>query len=236
MKVKVNINTIYPIEVEMLSGTYDPTSSAIIRKFIRKDSVVIDVGANVGVFSLAALAANPHACVHAFEPTPHIALQLRQTANLNRLEGHLHLHPVALSDHRGLSHLVNCDGGGDNGGMNFLVDSPRKDGTSQPVETDTLDAFVEREGVAHIDLLKIDVQGHEAAVLRGARACLRNRQLRSILLELNWGPDPGSCVATEFIEILSAHGFIFQDPLSHRPPQPAGQWMRNLDDVIAVLP
>jgi FkbM family methyltransferase len=199
-------------------------------------SVILDVGANVGIFSLAALSANPRAQVHSFEPTPDIARQLQQSVTLNSLEGRLHVHPVALSDHGGWGHLVNCDGGGDNGGMNFLVSAPRNEGDSQPVETTTLDAVVQSEGISQIDLMKIDVQGHEAAVLRGARACLENKQIRSILIELNWGSDPSTCVATESIDLLCAHGFMFQDPLSLRPPQSAGQWMRDLNDVMAVSP
>jgi FkbM family methyltransferase len=199
-------------------------------------SVILDVGANVGIFSLAALSATPRAQVHAFEPTPHLARHLQETTTLNSLEGHLHVHPVALSDHSGWGHLVNCDGGGDNGGMNFLVSAPRNEGDSRPVETTTLDAVVERERISQIDLMKIDVQGHEAAVLRGARACLEKKQIKSILIELNWGTDPSSCVATESIEILSSYGFMFQDPLSIRPPQSAGPWMRNLNDVMAVSP
>lgn len=47
--------------------------------------VIFDVGANSGIYSLEALASQPDAIVHAFEPTPEIASRLRETAALNRL-------------------------------------------------------------------------------------------------------------------------------------------------------
>jgi hypothetical protein len=54
-------------------------------KAAKEAKVVFDVGANAGIYSLAALASQPAAVVHAFEPTPEIACRLRQTAKLNCL-------------------------------------------------------------------------------------------------------------------------------------------------------
>jgi hypothetical protein len=53
--------------------------------------IILDIGANAGIYSLAALAIQPDATVHAFEPTTEIATRLRATAKLNRLD-HLHVH------------------------------------------------------------------------------------------------------------------------------------------------
>src|ERR1700720_4582731 len=58
-------------------------------------SVVLDVGANAGIYSLAALAIQPDASVYAFEPTPEIAARLRATAKLNGLDN-LYIHEVAV--------------------------------------------------------------------------------------------------------------------------------------------
>ena len=57
--------------------------------------VVLDVGANAGIYSLAALAVQPDAFVHAFEPTPEIAARLRATAKLNQLDN-LYVHEAAV--------------------------------------------------------------------------------------------------------------------------------------------
>jgi tRNA1(Val) A37 N6-methylase TrmN6 len=58
-------------------------------------NIVLDVGANAGIYSLAALASQREATVHAFEPSPEIAARLRATAKLNGLEN-LYVHEVAV--------------------------------------------------------------------------------------------------------------------------------------------
>ena len=83
--------------------------------------VVLDVGANAGIYSLAALAIQPDATVHAFEPTPEIAARLRETAKLNELD-HLYVHEAAVSSENGYAILKRFRGElGTNEGMNFIV-------------------------------------------------------------------------------------------------------------------
>jgi FkbM family methyltransferase len=62
--------------------------------------VIFDVGANSGIYSLAALSSQPNAVVHAFEPTLEIAGRLRQTAQPNHLDN-LIVHELAVMSHSG---------------------------------------------------------------------------------------------------------------------------------------
>src|SRR5579862_6086578 len=71
--------------------------------------VVFDVGANAGIYSLAAIAVQPDVVVHAFEPTPEIAARLRATAELNHLEN-LHVHEAAVLGETGHAVLNRCRG------------------------------------------------------------------------------------------------------------------------------
>jgi hypothetical protein len=71
--------------------------------------VVLDVGANAGIYSLAALAAQPNVTVFAFEPTPEIAVRLRASAELNGLD-HLHVHEVAVLNKNGQTSLKRFHG------------------------------------------------------------------------------------------------------------------------------
>jgi FkbM family methyltransferase len=83
-------------------------------------TVVLDVGANAEIYSLAALAVQPNAIVHAFEPTPEIAARLRVTAKLNGLEN-LFVHEVAVSSKNGAAILKRFRGDlGTNEGVNFI--------------------------------------------------------------------------------------------------------------------
>jgi len=86
--------------------------------------VIFDVGANLGIYSFAALAVEPNATVHAFEPTPEIANQLRDAAALNGLSK-LNVHEVAVSSITGHAKLNRYRGHtGTNGGIILFPDTP----------------------------------------------------------------------------------------------------------------
>jgi FkbM family methyltransferase len=104
----------------------------------RSAQTVFDIGANAGIFSLAALAVNPSAKVHAFEPTPEIAARLRATVAMNGLSN-LTVNEVAVGDHDGDATLRRWRGvGNNNEGMNFIA-TDGSDG--EPVLLASLDRY-----------------------------------------------------------------------------------------------
>jgi FkbM family methyltransferase len=124
----------------------------------RSAQTVFDIGANAGIFSLAALAVNPSAKVHAFEPTPEIAARLRATVAMNGLSN-LTVNEVAVGDHDGDATLRRWRGvGNNNEGMNFIA-TDGSDG--EPVLLASLDRYCADRNIERIDLLKIDIQGNE---------------------------------------------------------------------------
>ena len=194
--------------------------------------IIFDVGANFGIYSLAALASQPDAVVHAFEPTPEIANHLRQTAELNRLKK-LFVHEVAVSHRNGQGILHRLGGVGTNEGMNYISASTGQAG-GERVQTICLDDFCHQRDIASVDLLKLDVQGHEHLVLRGANDLIRRGALRTVYVELNWrtGSSTG-CPATESIRILAEAGYQFASPADCQNWRVAGLWLRSLGDIIA---
>jgi FkbM family methyltransferase len=199
----------------------------------KRASVIVDVGANAGIFSLAALAARPDAIVHAFEPTPEIAAGLRETARLNGL-GRLHVHEVAADRTSGHAALKRFRGElGTNEGMNF-VRSADGDAGEELVATVSLDRFCEEQSIERIDLLKLDIQGNEHRALSGARRMLRAGRIGTIFTELNWADGSGRmCPATESIRALETAGYRFSRPARPFHWRPSGTWLRTLSDVVA---
>ncbi len=195
--------------------------------------VVLDVGANAGIFSLVALAVQPDATVHAFEPTPEIAARLRETARMNGLE-RLNVHEVAVSSVNGPIVLRRCRGEKDaNDGMNF-IDADYSDAGAERVRAVSLDVFCAETGIDHIDLLKLDIQGHEYAALRGAERLIGAGRIETIFTELNWAADPSSaCSASESIKLLAAAGYEFSAPAQCLRWKQSGDWLRSLSDVVA---
>lgn len=194
--------------------------------------VIFDVGANAGIYSLAALAAQPDATVHAFEATPEIAARLREGADLNNLH-HLYVHETGVSNRNGYAALIRCRGElGANEGMNFI--SANANDTSERVETVSLDRFCQKHSIGYIDLLKLDVQGHEYSVLQGAEQLIRSGQPKTIFMELNWAASHSkNCPAFSSIKLLDGAGYQFSKPGKNLEWRRAGDWLRHLSDVVA---
>ncbi len=145
---------------------------------------VADVGANVGLWSQSMLAVataagrGPDLRLHAFEPDSQAFARLART-----LDGvPASLTPVALSDRQGTSpfHVV-----APAAGTNSLHAAPGAALHRESVRTDTLDAYAERSGVARFALVKIDTEGHDLTVLRGASALLAGHRVAVVQFEYN---------------------------------------------------
>lgn len=216
-------------------GTYfvEEQNLSCWRRYASDAKVVFDVGANLGIYSFAALAAAPDATVHAFEATPEIANQLREATILNDLR-RLHVHAVAVSSRVGFANLNRCRGEmGTNGGMNF-ISIRASEGDPDCVPTIRLDDFCEEYAIDRIDLLKIDVQGHEAAVLEGAERLLSAGRVGVILFELNWAHNSRrECPALQSVRLLERHGYRFSSPGREPRWRRSGEWMHALSDALA---
>lgn len=195
--------------------------------------VVFDVGANAGIYSLAALAINPNATVHAFEPTPEIATRLRATAKLNGLD-RLHVHELAVSSRSGYATLRRYRGElGTNEGMNFITEDLGESNADR-LRTVSLDQFCMDHRIDRIDLLKLDIQGHEHSALTGAEQLLQSGRVGIIFLELNWNTDREVfCPASESIRLLEKAGYRFSKPRKPLIFMKAGKWLSALSDVVA---
>jgi FkbM family methyltransferase len=144
---------------------------ALLRRVLRPGDTVIDAGANFGhVTILAAALVHPHGTVHAFEPHPALARMLRDHAARQPRVGRIHVWANALSDHPGVETLrVNPDWLG----ASTLRPDPNTDsGTGTFVEEYKVELI--RADDLHLSattagriIVKIDVEGHEPAVIHG---------------------------------------------------------------------
>ena len=202
-------------------------------RIAKEAKVIFDVGANSGIYSLAALASQPNALVYAFEPTPEIASRLRQTAELNHLYN-LIVHEVAVMRNSGKSILRRYRGdSGANEGMNYIT-SETGELNVESVQTVCLDDFCRDHCIAHIDLLKLDVQGNEHSVLQGAEGLIKLGLLGTVVMELNWADNKDvDCPATQSVRLLAEHGYRFASPAHYNGWREAGSWLRGRSDILA---
>lgn len=143
---------------------------------------VFDVGANRGQMALAFATAFPRACIHSFEPVPQTLMTLRAAV---RRQPRIHVHGLALGAAATTAAMALGATSGESSLQNVTADE-----TTVTVSVDTVDAVAARLGVEAIDLLKLDVEGHELAVLDGAATMLARGAIRFILAECVFAPDP----------------------------------------------
>lgn len=148
-----------------------------IRALIAPGERVLDIGANLGFYALsAARAAGPLGRIWAFEPTPDIARRLRASVALNSMDG-ISVIEAALGERSGTATL----GRGANDELNRIVE-PGAAGES--VRIARLDDWNETEPAARdIGFVKLDVEGHETAVIAGGAAFFA-RESPLVMLEI----------------------------------------------------
>ncbi len=163
-------------------------------------STVVDIGANLGTYAFVACVANPRCHVVAFEPVPELARHLAQTIRDNGWTARCEVREIALSDHVGTASFNST---GELGTMSSL--SPEgfrgKLGELISVRASTVDQ--ELASVDAVDLVKMDVEGHEHVVLRGMSSTLESHHPTVLVECLPDGP------YEEVDEILSGHGYRF---------------------------
>jgi len=180
-------------------AAYEPPSPSLFALLASSaTAAILDVGANTGLYSLLAAAANPHVAVYAFEPLADAAAGLARNLAANvDLASRIRVESVALSRARGEAaffETVNDQGlistsssleAGFVATTHALV-------AQRTVQLDTLDQWsadvLGVGGPGAISLLKIDVEGHERAVFEGAGRLLRV-QRPIIFVELLGGAD-----------------------------------------------
>jgi len=140
--------------------------------FIPPRTRVIDVGANIGVYALPWAAVNADVTVHCFEPNPEVRRRLARNVVLYRLAARVRLYPEALSDHSGTGTLYGSD---DMSSLNDAVYRGSDKAGPTQVPLARLDDIFSKED-PRISLIKIDVQGHELEVLRGADVVLSHHR------------------------------------------------------------
>lgn len=220
------------------TGTYHVERQQLAdwRRQAQWSHLILDVGANVGIYSLEAKAVNPQAEVLAFEPTPEWAEHLRRTVARNGLNG-LEVLQCAAGSGPGEAMLQSCDGSPapgspTNEGMNFINPNLNASG-GQMIHVTSLDHEAQARGWERIDLVKIDVQGHEPAVLEGAQGLLARRAIDCLFIEVN-GLAPGD-PGDQVLQQLSHFGYRFRPAgRPHQPLAPVGPWLEGLSDLVAM--
>jgi FkbM family methyltransferase len=159
-----------------ISGRYEPNEFALLDRILKPGMVFVDAGANEGLYTLfAAAAAGNSGKVLAFEPSPRDYGRLRTNCELNDFPA-VRLFRMALSDSNGMADFGIATA--EHAGQNLLGESrPEIEIVHQErVQTMRLDDVPEIAALERLDILKIDVEGEEYRLLRGAEQSIRKHR------------------------------------------------------------
>jgi FkbM family methyltransferase len=221
-----------------LLAIYDRSTVRAFREFVREGDVVFDIGANVGAHTLHLSAiVGAGGQVFAFEPTDYAFMKLRRNMGLNpHLADRISTHQILLGDG---SASIPEDG---IYASWPLVDSPdkhpRHGGRKLAIEgarAMQLDAFFGEHGIDRIDILKMDVDGNECQVLRGAVRTLRTFRPQMILELAPYNMGIGRDSLEEFLALLKDTGYTLKDLRGAETlPAEASQIRRMIPDGAGI--
>lgn len=178
-------------ESRAFSCKKEPNTVKWIESYFKKGDKALDIGANIGAYSLImAKVMEGEGMVYAFEPGWPNFYHLNKNIVLNKCQNNITALNIALSNYKGIgvfnyrdltfgSSLHTLDKPIDFVGNQFTPEIKQK------VICYSVDQFVEEFGITEVNHIKLDVDGIEAEVVKGAEKTLQNPACRSIMVEFN---------------------------------------------------
>ena len=168
---------------------------------LKEDLMIFDVGAHKGQTSSHFFKLFPQSFIHAFEPSPYLFAEIEK--NLSK-RINIRYHNFALGETNEKAFLTRPDS--DLCGQ--VVKTQKNNSTSISVRR--LDEFCLNEKISAIDLLKIDVEGNELSVLKGASGMFERNAIRAIFLECDFNKeDRQHSYFFDIFDFLSRENFCF---------------------------
>lgn len=180
-----------------------------LQRFIRKDDVVYDIGANIGLYSRFMVQRFGASHVYAFEPMENNRSLLAENLTIAGCASRVNIVPCAVGDEDGTCDFQIDDLTSNSGTLDAVTHGTASQSRAQyglppatvRLRVARLDTLVETHELPKPDVIKMDVEGAEALALEGAKSVLLNYQPR-LVIELH-----GAEVAQQVLKILWSVGY-----------------------------
>ena len=177
-------------------------------ELIRENAIILDIGANIGTVALRAASISKNGLVYAFEPDTDNYDSLQFNIGLNSFRNIIPI-KKALGHVPGKSKLFKINR--HNTGMNRILSSRENFSDFEWIEVVTLDEEVTRLQLERIDLIKIDVEGYELNVLKGAERILTKFRPLIVIEVIEINLKNNAQTSFEVIQFLKSLGYYFVD-------------------------
>ena len=165
-------------------GNYEPAELQMIKHFLKKDSVVLDIGANIGWYAINLSKSVPEGRIIAFEPIPKTYDYLVKNIALNKL-GNIKTYNIGLSEKAGyFNFYYNRKYTGATSLVNLINEH---DVSLIRCRVEKLDNFLKKSKIRQVDFIKCDVEGAEKLVVEGGLESIKkNKPIIFIELLRKW--------------------------------------------------
>jgi FkbM family methyltransferase len=230
--------------IEKAQGVWEPHVTGLMARLIKPDDVCLDIGANVGVYTLVMSDLAPQGRVHAFEPSSMNFKFLQKNIADNKL-GNAGAHRLALSNKTGpgnfhyLPEFAGCSFAADrtvSADPDRIIQSAwgaRWLRVTEAVQFTTLDQWMAQAALDRLDFIKMDVEGSERFVIEGGRATFDKfkpilfTELNTMCLAKYFGLPPASYF--DALKAIYPHIYVLQ------PSGGAIQPLNSFDDLVPSL-
>ncbi len=221
-----------------LLGAFEPGTANTLQKLVKPGDIVFDIGANIGAHTLGlAQSVGPSGRVYAFEPADFAFAKLRRNLALNpELEARTHPQQLLLAATPSekaepeiyASWPLEEDDSVHPKHRGRLVSTAH-------ATVDTLDAFVARQEIMRLDLIKMDVDGHELPVLQGGRETLRRFQPLLVMEMSPYVHAEQHQSFADFVELLKSASYSLRNTDSGKAvPLDAAELQRLIPDGASI--
>ena len=195
---------LYPDSIQSMWFMYnywvDWEEFNLIKDIIRQDDILLDIGANIGFYTLWMSRFIGKGSVHSFEPDEKNFQRLDRNINLNGLGSVIKANKTAVSEKTGTLFLTQ-----DRDTMNHLTYEKTTGAVS--ISTITLDEYCQANNINRIKYLKIDIEGFEMTAFKGGEQLLRNGAIGIIQLEINNALNNSGITEEQLVSYLAGFGY-----------------------------
>jgi methyltransferase, FkbM family len=202
---KVILDITKNVDHDFLLSVFEKENFDLIQNIAQKDWTVIDVGANIGLYTLLfSKLIGPKGAVYSFEPSDEAFFRLQQNIKLNNLEN-VSVHKMGVAEKAGIKefHITSDDA------YNSLGITPMKEVIEiKNINIVTIDDFIKENNIKRVNILKIDTEGADYLVLKGAFSLLSDKNAPIVLCEFNNVVRDGYDFELDsIIKLLTSHSY-----------------------------
>lgn len=229
--------TVWPMMREWAMDRHEPHVLDRFSTHVEPGMHVVDVGANFGMYSLVASEQlDGEGKVWAFEPNPTVHEILARNVDRNGLSDVIEAVPYAASDEEGPGVLRVHSRFSGTGEIRAGPGSREGSYEEHTVETVRLDTYFAEQGWPEVDLVKMDVEGHEFSVLDGMRELSKRNPQMELVFEYGLDHLERAGVAPEdLVARLKELGFVSFEVVDFEEPVPL-DLPDDLDELASLVP